>query len=239
MHHSMDQMPYFFEEQLPVNNADFELSQETSKHLVQVLRMKEGAHFLMTNGKGKETEVQLIAADKKRARVAFVKSTDHLATDHETAIAISLLKNESRFEWFLEKATEIGVTSIYPLICDRTERKHFRQERMNNILISAMLQSRRVFCPKLVAPLTLDQLYAEDHYQHKFIAHCDNESDRVELVSVREKDHSTIILIGPEGDFTPREIEGALRQNYLPVSLGNTRLRTETAGVVSAVLLCL
>ncbi len=232
-------MPYFFEEQLPVNDTDFELSQETSKHLVQVLRMKEGAHFLMTNGKGKETEVELIIADKKKARVAFVKSTDHLVPDHETAIAISLLKNESRFEWFLEKATEIGVTSIYPLMCDRTERKHFRQERMNNIIISAMLQSRQVFCPKLFGPLSLDQLYSEVHFQHKFIAHCNNEFDRSELVSVREKKHSKIILIGPEGDFTPREIEGALNQHYLPVSLGNTRLRTETAGIASAVLLCM
>lgn len=236
MHSSMDKMPYFFEEELPANNADFELSPETSKHLVQVLRMKEGTNFLMTDGRGKETVVQLILADKKKAKVAFVSSTDHLAPEHNVAIAISLLKNESRFEWFLEKATEIGITAIYPLICERTERNRFRMDRMKNITISAMLQSRQVFLPQLSEPITLGQLFKKSDYQQKYIAHCNNESDREELLPTVDK-HSRIILIGPEGDFTSQEVEDAMKQDYRPVSLGATRLRTETAGIVAAVLL--
>lgn len=233
----MGQMPYFFEEQLPENNADFELSPETSKHLAQVLRMKEGTHFLMTDGKGKETEVKLILAHKNKSRVSFVSSTNHLAPDYEVAIAISLLKNESRFEWFLEKATEIGVTAIFPLICSRTERKSFRIDRMKNIIISAMLQSRQVFLPRLSEPISIEHLYREDQYRQKFIAHCMTKKDRAELTPMVEKGRSRIILIGPEGDFTSKEVEDALKQEYIPVSLGNTRLRTETAGIVAAALL--
>ena len=233
----MDQLPYFFEENLPAGPQDFRLSAETSKHLVQVLRMKTGAHILLTDGKGNELEVSLKMADKKGATVSFISKLDRLAPEGDIAIAISILKNDGRFEWFIEKATELGIRTIYPLICERTEKKTFRADRMRNIMISAMLQSRQVFLPHLAESLSLEKLYREDHFQQKFIAHCIDEEEKAELHSLSDENLSKIILIGPEGDFTPRELDTAVKQGYVPVSLGNNRLRTETAGLVAAVLL--
>lgn len=233
----MDQLPLFFEAQLPSGTDDFELSPDTSKHIVQVLRMKPGGRLLLTDGNGIQMEVKLEVADKKKARVSFISKLDHLAPESEIAIAISLLKNEGRFEWFIEKATEIGVQAIYPLICERTERKSFREDRIKNIMISAMLQSRQVFLPHLAAPLQLNQLYSEDQYQQKFIAHCIDGDDKAELNSLSDENLSKIILIGPEGDFTSQELKIAVKEGYVPVSLGSTRLRTETAGIVAAVWL--
>ena len=135
----------------------------------------------------------------------------------------------------LEKATEIGISEIIPLICKRTEKTHFREERMKTILTSAMLQSRQVWLPELSAPVKINELKNEN-YEQKFIAHC-IEEDKKELNGLIDKKVSKIILIGPEGDFTEEEIQTAVQQNYIPVSLGKTRLRTETAGLVAAVLL--
>lgn len=233
----MDQLPYFFEEQLSTGTADFELSPETSKHLIQVLRMKEGSRFLLTDGKGVEMEVKLISADKKKALVSFISKMDHLAAEDEVAIAISLLKNEGRFEWFVEKATELGVQTIYPLICERSEKRRLRMDRMKNIMISAMLQSRQVFLPRMTDPLTPAQLYKEDQFQQKFIAHCLEHDEKVALPALCSEGLSKIILIGPEGDFTTDELEIAFKKGYVPVSLGPNRLRTETAGIVAAVQL--
>lgn len=233
----MEQLPYFFEEDLPLGTQDFKLSPETSKHLVQVLRMKSGDRVLLTDGKGNEMEVKLKTANKKETIVSFISKMDRLAPEGEIAIAISILKNDNRFEWFVEKATELGIQTIYPLICERTEKKTIRIERMKNIMISAMLQSRQVFLPRLAEPMSLDKLYSEDQFQQKFIAHCIDEEEKAELHSLSDENLSKIILIGPEGDFTPQELEKAVKQGYVPVTLGNHRLRTETAGLVAAVLL--
>jgi 16S rRNA (uracil1498-N3)-methyltransferase len=157
-----------------------------------------------------------------------------------TTIAISLVKNASRFEWFLEKATEIGVTEIIPLICERTERQYFRYERMKGILVSAMLQSQQVWLPVLSEPVKFENLtIAEFENSVKLIAHCE-ETNKQPFSNFQISSSSNyIILIGPEGDFTPAEIELALQNNFQPVSLGETRLRTETAGMVAATLLCI
>ncbi|RYZ29126.1 MAG: 16S rRNA (uracil(1498)-N(3))-methyltransferase, partial [Chitinophagaceae bacterium] len=150
-------------------------------------------------------------------------------------IAISITKNASRFEWFLEKATEIGINEIIPLLCERTEKEKFRYDRMKGILVSAMLQSQQTWLPNLHQPTSFDEVIKQASHQQKFIAHCLPEQKQ-QLSSVIHH-LSSIILIGPEGDFTPAEIEAALQNNFIPVALGETRLRTETAGMVAAALL--
>ena len=163
-------------------------------------------------------------------------------------IAIALKKNKNAFEWFHEKATEIGVSEIIPLICERTEKQHFRHDRMKNILISAMLQSQQAWLPILHGPIKFYEIVKNDTHQKKYIAYCE-ENQKMSLLSANKKGETSevfpmgedlggaLILIGPEGDFTKDEIELAKKNNFIPVSLGDTRLRTETAGIVACVLL--
>jgi 16S rRNA (uracil1498-N3)-methyltransferase len=227
--------PFFFEENLP-DSDEFILSEETSRHITQVLRMKEEAQIIITNGNGHTITTKLISADKKKTKVKILRKEFLQPQKSKTAIAISLIKNTNRFEWFAEKATEIGVSAIIPLICKRSEKTHFRTERIRSILISAMLQSQQCWLPEISEPVKFFDLINNENYQQKFIAHCLPEQKK-ELKNVAKKDASKIILIGPVGDFTEEEIAQAIHQNYIPVSLGETRLRTETAGVVAAVLL--
>jgi 16S rRNA (uracil1498-N3)-methyltransferase len=227
--------PFFFEENLPLSN-DFILSEETSKHVSQVLRMKEGEEIRVTNGNGQTIIAEIVLPDKKKTKVKTIRKEFSELPKPEIIIAISLIKNTNRFEWFAEKATEIGVSAIIPMICKRSEKTHFRKERIRSILISAMLQSQQSWLPQLSEPVTFPELIKNENEEQKFIAHCLLE-DKKDLKNLAMKAKSKIILIGPEGDFTEEEIEQAIQHNYIPVSLGDTRLRTETAGIVAAVLL--
>lgn len=227
--------PFFYEENLPASQ-EFILTEETSRHVSQVLRMKEGEEIRITNGYGHTLITKILLADKKKTKVETIGKEFSEAPKPKIAIGISLIKNTNRFEWFVEKATEIGVYSIIPMICKRTEKTHIRIERIRTILISAMLQSQQSWLPELSEPLKFSEVIKNEKQEQKFIAHCLPE-DKKELKDVLIKASSKIILIGPEGDFNEEEIEQAIQENYLPVSLGNTRLRTETAGIVAAVLL--
>lgn len=231
------QLPIFFEENLSESHDNFELTPETSRHVSQVLRMKPGEKLILTNGEGVEMHVAIVTPDKKKTIVSFQDKRDLLAQDNRDGIAISLLKNETRFEWFIEKATELGIGRIFPLIAERTEKKTFRQDRLRNIMISAMIQSRQYFLPELTSPVSLQDIFHLNDFHQKLIAHCVEEKDRAALNTVLEKNANRLILIGPEGDFTGEEINQCLKQDFLPVSLGPTRLRTETAGIVAAVYL--
>lgn len=226
-------LPVFFQEEIS-HQPSFSLTEETSKHVVQVLRMKQGEHLQLTNGKGEIITAEIIREHKKATEIKVISISN---IPHRTAhltIAISLVKNNSRFEWFLEKATEIGVSDIIPLICERTEKQTFRHDRMKNILVSAMLQSRQAWLPTLHQPTKFNEVIKTSQ-QNKFIAYCDEEEKT--LINVQTINPSAIILIGPEGDFTTHEIALAVKNEFVPVSLGSTRLRTETAGVVACVLL--
>jgi 16S rRNA (uracil1498-N3)-methyltransferase len=210
------------------------LNEETSKHVVQVLRMQNGDQLKLTDGKGSLHEARITDNHKRTCTVEILKTTRHERTTKVNTVAISLVKNAHRFEWFLEKATEIGITEIIPIICARTEKQHFRHSRLHTVLISAMLQSEQTWLPVLHEPQKLNDVINRAAQNQKFIAHCD-ESDKTPLVSqINNASTSSIILIGPEGDFTKEEIEQALQHDFIPVSLGDTRLRTETAGVVAA-----
>ena len=229
-------LTFFYEENLR-DSGQFILSEESSRHIVQVLRMQENEQLLITNGKGQTLTAEIISAHKKKTEVKIIHREFLPQRKPKISIAISFIKSASRFEWFLEKATEIGISAIIPLICKRTEKIHFREERMKTILVSAMLQSRQAWLPELSAPIKINELIKNENYGQKFIAHCLEEEKKALNNSIVDKTSSKIILIGPEGDFTEDEIEAAFQQNYIPVSLGETRLRTETAGLVAAVLL--
>jgi 16S rRNA (uracil1498-N3)-methyltransferase len=228
-------LPFFYEQQIPTVSSHFTLSEETSKHCIQVLRMKNGSKLQLTNGTGSLYKASIVNEDKKKTVVLIEDETIVPPPTKKTCIAISLLKNASRFEWFLEKATEIGVTDIQPLISDHTEHSRFRHDRMNGILIAAMLQSQQPWIPILNGPMNYDDFIKRPGYSQKLIAHC--EEDKKQLISDMPASTETQILIGPEGDFSHEEIQLALANGYQPVSLGDTRLRAETAGIVAAILL--
>lgn len=229
-------LPFFFVEKL---DASFiTLNEETSKHIVQVLRMENGEKLQLTDGKGSLAIASITDNNRKRCQAQIVQTSNIKAPAANITIAISPVKNNSRFEWFLEKATEIGVNNIIPLICSRTEKQHFKFDRMQSILISAMLQSQQAWLPELHQPIKLNEAVLKASQDQKFIAHCEDESNKTQLNSVLVNNPgSKLILIGPEGDFTKEEIDLALSNNFKPVALGDTRLRTETAGIVAATLL--
>ena len=233
-------LPFFYLENLDTTQSVIVLDEDTSKHVVNVLRMKKGDQLHLTDGKGNLMVAEITGDHKKRCTVTSVALKYEHPPMQRTGIAISLLKNTSRFEWFLEKATELGVSEIIPIICERTEKSTFRHDRMKNILISAMLQSQQCWLPVLHEVKRFEQLLKHqdaDSDSQKFIAHC-IAHEKTNLATLYNKAiASQLILIGPEGDFTIEEAALAVQHNFLPVALGDTRLRSETAGVVAAVIL--
>jgi 16S rRNA (uracil1498-N3)-methyltransferase len=232
-------LPFFYKEDISLTTTDVVLDEATSKHVVQVLRMQNGEQLQLTNGKGNLFTAAITDDNRKKCSVKIIQKPEIANPKSKISIAISLLKNTTRFEWFLEKATEVGVTKIIPLICERTEKTVFKMERMKSILVSAMLQSQQCWLPVLHEPVKMANMPMGQYANgQKFIAHCIDEDNKMPLHQHISTSAYQLICIGPEGDFTKQEIEWALKNNFMPVSLGNTRLRTETAGVVAAVLLC-
>jgi 16S rRNA (uracil1498-N3)-methyltransferase len=231
-------LPFFYTEPISSYQNTVVLNEENSRHVVQVLRMTEGKHLKLTDGLGNIYTAEITEAHKKKCTVKIIEKAFIKSTPNKVCIAISPVKNNSRLEWFLEKATEIGVTEIILLQCDRTEKQHIRLDRMKGILISAMLQSQQAWLPALNEPIKFEKFVKENTSSNKFIAHCE-EQYKISLkeITIQLVNQSTI-LIGPEGDFTPNEIALALENKYTPVTLGGTRLRTETAALVAATLLC-
>ena len=229
-------IPFFYIENIDAGDTNV-LDEDNSRHVVSVLRMQEGEPLNLTDGKGNLLTAVITDPHKKKCRVSITGRQFTEPPARKTGIGISLVKNPVRFEWFLEKATEIGVSEIIPLLCSRTEKQHFRYGRMKNVLVSALLQSRQTWLPVLQEPVKFDTVLSLPSYQQKFIAHCIEEDKKnlgSKLINVSA---SQLILIGPEGDFTPGEIAEALQNGFVPVALGETRLRTETAGVVAATIL--
>ena len=228
--------PIFYAPQLEESTRQLTLDETGSRHAVQVLRMQEGEMLQLTNGKGWLAEAKITQAHKKETIVTISTQTYLPPLAPAITIAVSLLKNAARLEWLLEKVTEIGVAEIIPLICHRTERQAFRHDRMNGIVISAMLQSKQAWLPILQQPTLLEKVIYNAAQSQKLVAHCIENEKKKSIVSFASATNS-ILLIGPEGDFTPGEIEMALVQGFVPVSLGENRLRTETAAMVAVVVL--
>jgi 16S rRNA (uracil1498-N3)-methyltransferase len=243
----VNESSFFYINEFDATQKQIALDEDTSKHIVQVLRMREGEELNLTDGKGNWLTTEIIHAHKKHCNVQILITSNQKSTTRHITIGISLLKNSSRFEWFLEKATEIGINEIIPLVCERTEKQKFREERMQNILISAMLQSQQCWLPLLHKPVSYELIFRQEdiiHTTQKFIAHCLEDPgppsrwEKRKLADlVNETLPSQIILIGPEGDFSAEEVQLAIHNHFDAVSLGDTRLRAETAGVVAATLL--
>jgi 16S rRNA (uracil1498-N3)-methyltransferase len=229
-------LPFFYIDHPAQLNEAVILDEANSRHISQVLRMEAGEKVNLTDGKGNRHEAEIITPHKKKTELRILQSSSRPAPSKALTIAISTIKNSSRFEWFLEKAAEIGVKKIQPLICDRTERQQFKPERWQQILVSAMLQSEQCWLTELPEPKKFESFLdaPENADAKKFVAHC-LEGNKKSLAAYHSEISSpSTILIGPEGDFTPNEIELAILRGYVPVSLGNNRLRTETAGIVAA-----
>jgi 16S rRNA (uracil1498-N3)-methyltransferase len=235
-------LPFFYTDKESSEENILTLSEEASRHIVQVLRMKEGEQLYLTNGKGLILKVVIQQAHKKNTVVSVVEREQHELPKQEIVMAVSLLKNTARFEWFLEKAAELGVRSIIPLRCERTEKMQFRTDRAKQILISAMLQSRQYFLTEISEPQSYGsfmQSASNAHYDHQFIAHCIPEEKPLLHGALTQPFSKAILLIGPEGDFSEKEIIMAKENGFKAVSLGHTRLRTETAALAGAVVLCM
>ena len=231
-------LPFFYIETFDASAKTMVLDEDTSRHIISVLRMKEGEQINLTDGKGNLITAEIINGHKKHCEVKIVNSRFTPQPTRKISIAISLIKNTNRFEWFLEKATEIGVSEIISLICERTEKQKFRYDRMKGICISAMLQSQQTWLPVLHEPVQFSKMPVDKYSDYKkLIAHCD-EGNKQSISNLQIDEFANWqICIGPEGDFTKEEIESALQNNFIPVSLGETRLRTETAGIVASALL--
>lgn len=227
--------PTFYAPHLEESTRQLTLEETASRHAVQVLRMQEDEMLQLTNGKGWLAEAKIVHAHKKETAVAVTSQTYLPQLTPAITIAVSLLKNAARLEWLLEKVTEIGIAQVIPLICHRTERQAFRHDRMNGIVISAMLQSRQAWLPILHPPTLLEKVIADATQTQKLVAHCIAGSPKQPIAGFAAT--NSILLIGPEGDFTPNEIEMAFAQGFVPVSLGETRLRTETAAMVGVAVL--
>ncbi len=207
------------------------LKDEEARHCSKVLRHRVGDIIVFIDGEGKFYESKLIDISKKECKLKIFKDWEGYKPDYELTIAISLVKNTARFDWFLEKVVEIGVTEIVPLICERTQKRNIKEKRMENIIISASKQSLKSSFPELHKPLKYKDFVKDLKGESAFIAHLNDYSEYFgEIVAPRSK---ITIIIGPEGDFTEEELSFAFDNGLKPVTLGKSRLRTETAGVVS------
>ncbi len=203
-----------------------------SGHCIRVMRHRTGDQVEIVDGAGGRYTGQIISEDPAACDIRVIGHERQITQpDRKVHIGIAPTKRIDRFEWFLEKATEIGITSITPIICSRSERTRVRADRMHKILVSAMKQSGRAFLPQLNEPLKFEQVINGTAPGSKFIAHCVDD-DKTDLLDVAFSDEITF-LIGPEGDFTEEEIRKALQNGYLAVSMGQSTLRTETAGIMA------
>jgi 16S rRNA (uracil1498-N3)-methyltransferase len=216
-----------------ITGSIYSLSVEESRHCQKVLRLREGEIIHLTDGRGTLFEARIIDLLSRQVSVEVTgKQENYGKRDYRLHLAVAPTKNIDRFEWFLEKATEIGVDEITPLICEHSERRQLRIDRLEKVITSAVKQSLKAYHPVLNPLTDYKKFIKEKRKDQLFIAHLE-ESDPVLLQKVYQKSNDVTILIGPEGDFSDTEISLALKASYQCVSLSNSRLRTETAAVVA------
>lgn len=206
------------------------LSQEESHHAVKVLRLRPGQQVVVTDGQGKWFEGELAEANARACVVNITRREEQAARPFRLHMAVAPTKNIDRFEWFLEKATECGIDEITPVFCENSERNIIKPERLEKVLVAATKQSLRAYLPVLNPPLKLQDFFKKEIQSTKLIAHCGN-GERNTLQNVYEPGQDAVVLIGPEGDFSENEVQSALEAGYKPITLGQHRLRTETAAL--------
>ena len=225
-------MQLFYNSELDTSVKTFNFSKDESRHIVKVLRKSTGDLLMITNGEGWMFEAEVIIPNHNKCVVSILKSTFEAPRPYTIHLAVAPTKMNDRYEWFIEKATEIGVDIITPIICQNSERKIIKTERFEKILQSAMKLSLHCYLPSLAPAIRFSEFIKMPQEGATFIAHCED-GEKLKFKDQIEAKKSITILIGPEGDFSPKEIELALKHQYIPVSLGASRLRTETAGIVA------
>ena len=223
-------MQLFYLPNLSIEDKIADFNKDESKHLYKVLRKSPGDKINITNGKNVLFKGTISSISKNNCQVSIQETIKQKPLPYSLHIGISLLKSNERFEWFLEKASEIGVTEITPLICDRTEKKFINENRLKKILISGMKQSIKTHFPKLNAVCSLKNFLKGELNDQLFIAHC-NDSEKKPLLKLIKPKSDYLILIGPEGDFTKKELELAINKGFLSIRIGPRILRTETAPI--------
>lgn len=226
-------MQLFFNPNISASDTKIVFSKDESRHITKVLRKKENDLLHITNGLGIIFEVKLSNVTPKQCLASILKANEHPPLPYRLHMVVAPTKLNDRFEWFLEKATEIGVTDITPVLCEHSERRHIKPERFERILQSAMKQSLKAWMPKL-HPIVSFRAFVqkENSSEIKCIAHCET-SEKESLKHLVQPGQSVCILIGPEGDFSSEEINEAIKKQFLPIHLGKSRLRTETAAIVA------
>jgi len=225
-------LPQFYHTNLLPAGQNIWLDEDTVRHVVQVLRMQAGNNLTLSNGLGDVAYCTIKTAEKKKCLV-IVNDLKHFERPAVALhLAMAFTKNSSRNEWLLEKATELGVSTIIPLLCTRSEKEKIRLDRLHNILVSAMLQSQQYYLPQLQQPMPLQlAIDAYSNVPQKLMAHCMDNMPRQKISEMLKPAKDTIILIGPEGDFTTDEVNLCAQQQYIGIQLGRQRLRTETAAL--------
>ena len=225
-------MQLFYNPTIAESTESFSFDKEESKHIIKVLRKKDTDILYVTNGLGLLFKTEITLASDSKCTVKIISFEKSETPKFKLHLAVAPTKMNDRFEWFLEKATEIGVSEITPIICERSERKIINIERFEKIILSAMKQCNQMYLPRLNPAISLKEFIKKENKGIQLIAHCE-ETNKKSLKSILKPNTDYTILIGPEGDFSTKEITLALDNNYIPVTLGNTRLRTETAAIVA------
>ncbi|MCX6171431.1 MAG: 16S rRNA (uracil(1498)-N(3))-methyltransferase [Flavobacterium sp.] len=225
-------MQLFYNPNISETATSFVFDKEESKHIIKVLRKKESDILHVTNGLGFLFITQITVASDTKCTIKINSFEKQEPSKFNLHLAVAPTKMNERYEWFLEKAVEIGIQEITPIICEHSERKVIKTDRFQKILESALKQSLHCYLPKLNEPILFKDYIKLNKLGQLFIAHCE-ETDRKSLKNELKINEDVTILIGPEGDFSINEIEMAVANNFIPVSLGNTRLRTETAAIVA------
>ncbi len=213
------------------NNQHIGLNDEESRHCTRVLRLSEGQQVIVTNGKGSWVRASIIIADHRRVVLQQISREDQFGKrSYHLHMAVAPTKNIDRFEWFLEKSTECGIDEITPIICEQSERRIIKPQRLEKIMAAAMKQSLRAYLPKLNPAIDVQTFLKQQAGGQTYIAHC-IATNRTNLANDYKAGSDTVIMVGPEGDFSGTEIEAAISKGFRPISLGAERLRTETAAL--------
>jgi 16S rRNA (uracil1498-N3)-methyltransferase len=222
-------MQLFYFHQVQIQSSSLSLEKEETRHITKVLRKKMGDVISITNGRGDlfEGTITSLTSNRCEIQIQFIETRKRFLP--ELHIAIAPTKMNDRMEWFLEKSTELGVATITPLLCHHSERRNIKLDRFDKIVVSAMKQSLQLFKPA-INPLTSFEDFLLSNHENPMIAHC-AKSSKNHLSDITKSGDNITVLIGPEGDFSDYEIAQAMSQGYRPIELGNTRLRTETAGI--------
>lgn len=227
-------IPMFFHDGALEKASEIVLAEETTRHVLQVLRMQVGHKISLTDGKGTSATTSILKTEKKKCFVKIDEVQFHAPRKIQLYLCVAFTKNSSRNEWLLEKATELGASSIIPIISERTEREKFRYDRWRNILIAALIQSQQYYLPKILEATSLKEILQKfKSVEQKLIGHCIEVEEKIPLSIAMKPNMNTLVFIGPEGDFTNEEVSLCIENGCVSVDMGSQRLRTETAAMAA------